>query len=54
MNDMYLEEIRLSRELARAIEQITDQYGRVVPESVYSVYLKLVEHYRKEMELGVQ
>ena len=51
---MYLEEIRLSRELAKAIEQITAQYGGVVPESVYSAYLKLVDHYQKEMESGVQ
>lgn len=51
---MYLEEIRLSRELAKSIEQITAQYGGVVPQSVYSAYLKLVEHYQKEMELGVQ
>jgi hypothetical protein len=53
-DEMYLEEIRLSRELARAIEQITTQYGGVVPHSVYSAYLRLVEHYQKEMELGIQ
>ncbi len=51
---MYLEEIRLSRELVKSIEQITEQYGGVVPQSVYTAYLKLVEHYQKEMELGVQ
>ena len=54
IDQMYFEEIRLSRALAKSIEQITEQYGRVVPESVYSAYLKLIEHYQKEIESGIQ
>ena len=38
-------EIQLSRELAKSIEQITKQYGGVVPESVMRAYNRLVEHY---------
>lgn len=46
------EEIRLSRELARAIDQIIKQYGIVVPQSVIKPYNKLLEHYQKEMNYG--
>jgi hypothetical protein len=39
-------EIKYSRELANAIEQITQQYGNgIVPNSVLNVYLKLKQHY---------
>jgi hypothetical protein len=44
------EEIKLSRDLARAIEQIIAQYGLVVPNSVVAPYNKLVKHYEKQME----
>ena len=43
------EEIRLSRELARAIDQSIKQYGIVVPQSVIKPYNCLLEHYQKEM-----
>ena len=39
-------EVKLSRELANAIEQITQQYGNgIVPNSVLNAYLKLKQHY---------
>ena len=44
------EEIRLSRELARSIDQIIKQYGIIVPQSVIKPYNKLLEHYQKEMD----
>jgi|688.fasta_scaffold921693_2 hypothetical protein len=44
------EEIKLSRDLARAIEQIIAQYGLVVPNSVVASYNKLLKHYEKQME----
>ena len=44
-------EIRYSRELANAIEQITYQYGNgIVPNSVLSAYLKLRQHYAVQIE----
>jgi hypothetical protein len=46
------EEIRLSRELARSIDQIIKQYGIIVPQSVIKPYNKLLEHYQKEMNYG--
>ena len=45
-------EIQLSRELAKSIEQITKQYGGVVPESVMRAYNRLVEHYNWQQENG--
>ena len=44
------EEIKLSRDLARAIDQIIKQYGIVVPQSVVTPYNRLLEHYQKQME----
>ena len=44
------EEIKLSRDLARAVDQIIKQYGLVVPNSVVAPYNRLLEHYQKQME----
>ena len=46
------EEIRLSRELARSIDQIIKQSGIIVPQSVIKPYNKLLEHYQKEINYG--
>jgi hypothetical protein len=46
------EEIKLSRELARAIDQVIKQYGIVVPQTVIVPYNRLLEHYQKEMNYG--
>jgi hypothetical protein len=47
------EEIKASRELARAIEQITIQFGNgIVPSSVLQAYEKLVAVYNKQIENG--
>lgn len=43
-------EIALSRELAREIELITHQFGKVVPHSVLNAYDKLKSHYRTHVE----
>jgi len=43
------EEIKLSRELARAIDQVIKQSGIVVPQSVIKPYNRLLDHYEKEM-----
>ena len=43
-------ELKLSRDLAREIDQITRQYGNVVPENVMNAYLKLKEHYALQIE----
>lgn len=50
----YIEELRLSRELANAIAQEYEAFGQVVPHSVLQAYKRLVEHYQKEQEEGVQ
>jgi hypothetical protein len=40
------EEIRLSRQLSSAIEQITYQYGDgIVPETVFRTYKQLTDYY---------
>ena len=45
-------EIKYSRELANAIEQITEQYGKgIVPNSVFNTYSKLKAHYNVQLEL---
>jgi len=38
-------EIKLSRDLAREIDQVTRQYGNVIPENVMNAFYKLKEHY---------
>jgi hypothetical protein len=43
-------EIKLSRDLAREIEQVTQQYGNVIPHNVMNSYLKLKEHYAWQVE----
>ena len=53
MEPMLMEEIRLSRELANAIDQEIKSFGKVVPQSVLNAFNRLNEHYRKEMEEGV-
>jgi hypothetical protein len=45
-----IKEIKLSRDLAREIDQVTRQYGNVVPENVLNAYLKLKEHYALQIE----
>jgi len=43
-------EIKYSRELANAIEEITQQYGNgIVPNSVLNAYLKLKQHYAVQL-----
>lgn len=43
-------EIKLSRELAQEIEQTTQQYGNVIPQSVLNAYYKLREYYALQIE----
>ena len=54
MNSNYIEELRLSRELAKAIGQEIESYGQVVPHSVMVAYKNLLQHYAREIEEGVQ
>jgi hypothetical protein len=54
MDKHYTEEIQLSRDLAKSIEQLDDQYKNVIPHSVWKAYLKLREHYRKEIQANIQ
>ena len=43
-------EIIASRELSRAIAQITEQYGNgIVPHSVFQAYTKLLEVYKDQL-----
>lgn len=49
MDNRYIEEIRLSRELTRAIESELASFGKVIPEPVYRAYIKLQELYRQQM-----
>lgn len=44
------QEIKLSRDLAREIEQITHQYGNVIPENVLNAFYKLKEYYVLQIE----
>jgi hypothetical protein len=43
-------EIKLSRDLAREIDQVTRQYGNVVPEDVLNAFYKLKEYYALQIE----
>lgn len=43
-------EIQLSRALAREIDQVTRQYGDVVPQNVLNAFFKLKEHYALQQE----
>lgn len=43
-------EIKLSRDLAREIDQVTRQYGNVVPQNVLNAYYKLKEYYALQIE----
>jgi hypothetical protein len=54
MNNAHYEELRLSRELAKAIGQEVESFGQVVPHSVMVAYKNLLQHYAKEIEEGVQ
>ena len=53
MDSVLFEELRLSRDLAKAIELELSMYGQVIPHSVNQAYLRLLAHYQKEMEEGV-
>ena len=45
-------ELRLSRELAAAIEQLMVQYGDgIIPSSIQLPYKKLKKHYNDRMEM---
>ena len=46
-------EIKLSRDLAREIEQSIRQYGNAIPENVFNAYLKLKEYYALQIESGM-
>ncbi len=43
-------EIKLSRALARAIEQNLTQYGQVIPHDVMVAYAELRKHYQWQIE----
>lgn len=49
----YLEEIRLSRELMKAIDQEMQSFGEVVPYSVSVAYQRLRDLYKKQIDEGV-
>jgi hypothetical protein len=53
MNDYHYTEIRLSRELTKAIAQLNEQYKNIIPNSIWQPYLKLLEHYEREKENNV-
>jgi hypothetical protein len=48
-----IREIELSRALAREIDQVTRQYGNVVPENVLNAFLRLKEHYALQQQTGL-
>ena len=44
-------EVKLSRELVHAIEQVTQQYGTgIIPTSVLTAYMELRNHYAIQIE----
>jgi hypothetical protein len=44
-------EVKLSRELVNAIEQVTQQYGSgIIPTPVLKAYLELKNHYAIQVE----
>lgn len=45
-------EIKLSRALARAIEQNLNQFGNVMPQDVINAYYELRKHYQWQIEEG--
>lgn len=49
----YIEEVRLSRELANAIAQEIKSFGQVIPHSVHVAWKRLADHYAKQIEDGV-
>ena len=53
MNNYYLEEIRLGRELAKAIEQELESFGQVVPHSIFQAYQRLKELHQKQIDEGI-
>lgn len=46
-------EIKLSRALAKTIEQNLIQYGNVMPQDVIMAYHELRKHYQWQIEQGV-
>lgn len=54
MDEAHYEEIRLSRELAKAIGLEIESFGKVVPHSVMEAYTRLLQHYAREIEEGIQ
>jgi hypothetical protein len=50
MENAHYEEIRLSRELVKAI----GQENAPMSEATQKAYVKLLEHYAKEIEEGIQ
>jgi hypothetical protein len=54
MDKHYIEEIRLSRELAKEIGELDEQYRGLIPKTIWNIYLKLQDHYQKEIEDGIQ
>jgi hypothetical protein len=50
MENAHYEEIRLSRELVKAI----GQENPPMSEATQKAYMKLLEHYAKEIEEGIQ
>ena len=59
MNDFELHEmgshteIKLSRALAKTIEQNLIQFGNVMPQDVIKAYHELQKHYQWQIEQGV-
>ena len=46
-------EIKLSRALAKTIEQNLIQFGNVMPQDVIMAYHELQKHYQRQIEQGV-